>query len=72
MGPAKRIIEAKVDCVLILEISHNLNVDKEYQVDVKSLFPPETKLSGECESCYKGDEFLSSVLQGWSTPEHIE
>jgi hypothetical protein len=72
MGSTEDIIETKVECVLILEISNNLVVDKDYQVDVKSLFPLGTKISGECESCDKEGGYLSSVLQGWSTPEHIE
>ncbi|KAF8344436.1 hypothetical protein F5887DRAFT_971184 [Amanita rubescens] len=46
MGPAEGIIETKVECVLVLEISNNLIVDKDYQVDAKSLFPPGTKISG--------------------------
>lgn len=72
MGSAARFIDTTADCVLVLEISHNLHVDENYQVDVKSLFPDGTSLSGEYESCDKEDGCLGSVLQGRSTQEHIE
>jgi hypothetical protein len=51
MGPADSLFKTKEECVLVLDISHNLPMEDKYKTPLKELFPEGTSITGESEFC---------------------
>ena len=51
MGPADSVFKTKEECVLVLDISHNMPMEDKYKIPLNELFPKGTSISGESEFC---------------------